>query len=159
MTALTLTQSLQDYLEVMLNLSEKQEPVRITDIAEKLNVAKASVNQAINTLKDLDLVVQEKYGPVYLTEKGRKEATKVWYKHQMLYSFLVDVLGVKPAIAEKDACLMEHVVSSQTIERLVEFLNEYQGTKNNKEEIEKIQNLEKEIISENVSALSETPPG
>ena len=127
MNSLPLTQSLQDYLEAILNLSKEEEAVRVTDIANRLNIAKASVNQAINTLKDLNLVVQEKYGPVRLTAKGREEAVKVWYKHQILYNFLADVLAVEPAVAEKDACLMEHVVSGQTMERLVEFLNNYKG--------------------------------
>jgi len=123
----TLTQSLQDYLEVILNLSEQENSVRITDIAARLDIAKPSVNQAINTLKEMGLVVQEKYGPVRLTERGREEAAKVWYKHQVLRDFMINVLQVEAAIAERDACEMEHVVSSQTMERIAEFLAEHQG--------------------------------
>jgi len=113
---------MQDYLEVILNLSEKSGAVRVTDIAAKLNIAKASVTQAINGLKEISLVTQDRYGPVELTHTGKELALKVRHRHRTLRRFLVEVLGVNPKIAENDACLMEHVVSPQTIEKLVEFL-------------------------------------
>jgi DtxR family Mn-dependent transcriptional regulator len=47
---------------------------------------------------------------------------KVRQRHRLLRKFLIEVLGVNPRIAEKDACLMEHVVSPQTMEKLVSFL-------------------------------------
>jgi len=120
------SQSLQDYLKVILNLSETGEPVRITDVAKRMGKAKASVTQSINILKDLNLVHQEKYGPVILTDHGRQEAAKIRFKHQIIFSFLTNVLNVKPDIAEEESCRLEHVISMQTMEKLVEFLNQYQ---------------------------------
>ncbi|QOR35516.1 metal-dependent transcriptional regulator [Clostridium sp. 'deep sea'] len=117
-----ITASMQDYLEVILNLNDYEEAVRVTDIAKKLDIAKASVNQSINKLKKLGLVKHEVYGPVELTEKGRKVAEDVRMRHNKLYNFLVNILGVDSQTAEKDACLMEHVVSEQTMIRLTEFL-------------------------------------
>ncbi|TEB16727.1 Transcriptional regulator MntR [Pelotomaculum sp. FP] len=118
-----ISSSMQDYLEAILNLSEKDDGLaRITDIANMLSIAKASVSQAISSLKDLGLVAQERYGPVELTCAGRELAIKVRHRHRTLRKFLVEVLGVDPKIAEKDACLMEHVVSQQTLEKFMEFL-------------------------------------
>lgn len=117
----TLSSSMQDYLEAILELAEKG-AVRITDIANKLNIAKASVNQTVSKLKELGLVYQQSYGPVELTEDGRAYANKVKQRHMKLKQFLVEVLGVGHETAEKDACLMEHAVSSQTMDRLTEFL-------------------------------------
>jgi len=117
-----ISSAMQDYLEVILNLSEKSGTARVTDIAVKLNIAKASVTQAINGLKEMSLVTQDRYGPVELTNTGKELALKVRHRHRTLRRFLVEVLGVNPKIAENDACLMEHVVSPQTIEKLVEFL-------------------------------------
>ncbi len=119
---LNISASMQDYLEAILEISESERVVRITDIANRLNIAKASVNQTIGKLKEMGLVTQQIYGPVELTGNGKKLADKVRQRHRKLLTFLVDVLGVEPKIAEKDACLMEHVVSSQTMERLTEFL-------------------------------------
>ncbi|MBO8128362.1 MAG: metal-dependent transcriptional regulator [Peptococcaceae bacterium] len=117
-----LSPALEDYLETILELSEQEKVVRVTDIAARLNIAKASVAQALSNLKKLKLITQDRYGPVWLTAKGRAYAAGVRRRHETLVYFLVNVLGVDPAIAEKDACEMEHVVSSQTMDRLVAFL-------------------------------------
>lgn len=119
---LTLSSSMQDYLETILELAEEESSVRITDIANKLDIAKSSVNQTISKLKDMGLVRQEVYGPVELTDKGRKYANTILQRHIKLKQFLIKTLGVDPEIAEKDACLMEHAVSSQTMDRLTSFL-------------------------------------
>lgn len=119
---ITLSASMQDYLEAILELEEEETSVRITDIASKLNIAKSSVNQTISKLKGMGLLSQQTYGPVELTEGGREYAKEVKQRHLKLKKFLVKTLGVDPKIAEKDACMMEHVVSSQTMDRLTEFL-------------------------------------
>lgn len=125
-----MSSSLQDYLETVLVLAENLGTVRITDIAEKLQVKKASVVQAMKTLKKMGLVRQEPYGTVELTSSGRKLAITVTNRHAILRTFLVEVLGVESHIAEKDACLMEHVVSLHTIEKITTFLEKlgYEGS-------------------------------
>ena len=165
MSSIALSPALQDYLEVILELTEHEDTVRVTDIAEKLNIAKASVTQMLATLKDMNMVVQDRYGPICLTQMGRDEAVRVRYRHQVLRRFLVDVLQVKPDIAEKDACLMEHVISPQTLERMVDFLdkNDVVYVPNNgsgKQEFVLIRDREvKRMRSATTSALSELTPG
>ena len=117
-----LSPSLEDYLEAILDLSETGKMVRVTDIAARLNIAKPSVAQALSNLKKLKLITQDRYGPVWLTEEGRAYAGQVRQRHGILISFLVNILGVDAAVAEKDACAMEHVVSAHTVERLVAFM-------------------------------------
>lgn len=119
-----ISSSLQDYLEAILNLSRQTGLVRVTDIALELNLAKASVAQALTLLKEQGMIQQERYGPVELTEKGRRHALVVKHRHEILLGFLVEVLGVDRRTAEKDACLMEHAVSTETVEKLVDFLEE-----------------------------------
>jgi len=117
-----LSASIEDYLETILMLSETDKAVRVTDIATKLDVAKPSVTAAINTLKEMGLVTQERYGKVFLTPSGREHAVRVKRRHRALRAFLIQILGVSPDTADKDACLMEHVISSETMEKLVLFL-------------------------------------
>ncbi|MDP4182444.1 MAG: metal-dependent transcriptional regulator [Bacillota bacterium] len=119
---LALSASMQDYLEAIIELEEEEGTVRITDIANKLEIAKASVNQTIKKLKEMELVTQQVYGPVELTDKGRQMAHKIRQRHIKLRQFLIEVLGVDEDIAEKDACLMEHAVSAQTMNKLTDFL-------------------------------------
>ncbi|KNY27966.1 metal-dependent transcriptional regulator [Pseudobacteroides cellulosolvens] len=130
---MTLSASMQDYLEAIAELEEEEGIVRITDIANKLDIAKASVNQTVKKLKDMSLVRQQTYGPVELTDDGRLMANRIRQRHKKLRQFLVEVLGVDADIAEKDACLMEHAVSAQTMDRLTNFLctNGYMSTEFN----------------------------
>ena len=68
-------------------------------------------------------MTQEPYGNIELTEKGARVAALVLGRHVVLKAFLLK-LGVSERIAEKDACLMEHVLSAETMERVQEFLGE-----------------------------------
>jgi len=117
--------SLEDYLETILNISLQDEKVRITDLAEALDVAKSSVHQAVSQLKKAGLVTQERYGPVGLTDSGQKEATKVKKKHEILVRFFEDVLGVDKETAQRDACLIEHSISPVTIDKLMKFCDKH----------------------------------
>lgn len=119
---MSLSSSMEDYLETILLIAEKEGSARISDIARRLDIAPSSVNEVVNKLVDLKLVEQEKYGPVILTAKGKKYAKKVSCRHKIIKNFLINILNVDEEIAEKDACMMEHVVSFVTMEKLVDFL-------------------------------------
>lgn len=121
---LPLSNTLQDYLEAILILTEQDDAVRISDLAQLLGITKPSVTEGVKALAAQGLLRHEKYGPVFLTAKGKKMAIKVRQRHLVLKQFLINVLGVSPALAEKDACLMEHAVSSDTVARLVQFMEE-----------------------------------
>jgi len=119
---INISNSLEDYLEAILVLSEVNDSVRITDLAQAMGIAKPSATEAAKSLAELGLLKHERYGPVELTSLGRKQAVEVRRRHRLIKKFLTEILGVSPVIAEKDACLMEHVVSPDTITRLVAFL-------------------------------------
>lgn len=124
---LLISPSLQDYLEVILALNERNEPVRVTDLAQNLDVAKSSVNQAVTKLVELNLLRHERYGPLELTALGTEEAHKIRERHKILRHFFINVLGVERQIAEEDACRVEHHISPVTMERLIEFLGQSMG--------------------------------
>ena len=102
------------------------------DVAEQLEVSKASVNKALSQLKEMGMVLQSRYGRVVLTEEGEAYAKVVWRSHRALRTFLEHDLGVKPEIADEEACLMEHVLSGDTMQRLIGYL-ERQGVEIPKE--------------------------
>ncbi len=76
-----LSASSQDYLEAILELSLQDDKVRSVDIAQKLNVSRASVNKAIGVLKQAGYIMQERYSDIYLYRErktgcsGRKGTT------------------------------------------------------------------------------------
>ena len=118
----TMTKSLEDYIETIYVLIKEKGAARVRDVAADLHVKMPSVVKAMAELKKLKLVIQEPYGDIELTAKGRKVATGVLTRHTILKAFLLK-LGVGEANAEKDACLMEHILSAETMERVREFLN------------------------------------
>ncbi len=117
--------AMEDYLEAVLALGGEKEPVRVTDIAGRLHLSKASVTQALGGLRAGGLVWQEPYGRVSLTDAGREHARRVEKRHRALRTFLGEVLGVPPGTAEAEACLLEHSISQDTLDRLVAFLEAY----------------------------------
>ncbi len=119
----------EDYLEAILQLEKAQERagVRITDIAKKLEVTKPSVIRAMKQLHAEGYIEQEAYGDIYLTEKGRMKASQVYHRHSVLTRFFRDVLSVDPVQAEKDACLIEHYISPESMEKLASFVEAETG--------------------------------
>jgi DtxR family Mn-dependent transcriptional regulator len=63
---------------------------------------------------------------VFLTRKGKSTAKKIRLKHDALKFFFHQILGVDSSIAEMDACKIEHIISSETFEKLLLFLNDSQ---------------------------------
>lgn len=124
-----LSRASEDYLEAIYRISlegSADAPVRSVDVAEQLGVSKASVNKALSALKEAGMVEQSRYGRVSLTEDGRRYAALVWRSHRALRTFLQSDLGVSPETADEEACLMEHVLSADTMVRLISYL-ERQG--------------------------------
>ncbi len=118
----------EDYLEAILvqEIRHDSDKVRSTDIARHLGVSRPSVSRAMSILKAEGYVEMETYGDVSLTAKGRAVAEEVYDRHRMLTRFLRDILGVDREIAEHDACLIEHDISSQSMQKLTEFIRTYQ---------------------------------
>ena len=121
-----LSMASEDYLEsiyrIMSDRGEELEGVRSVDVAEQLNVSKASVNKALSMLKEEGMVNQSRYGRVTLTPEGKKYAAIVWRAHRALRAFLEADLGVEAERADEEACLMEHVLSADTMSRLIDYL-------------------------------------
>jgi DtxR family Mn-dependent transcriptional regulator len=115
-----MTQSLEDYLETIYVLISEDRPAQVRDVAKLLNVKMPSVVKAIHELKKLDLVTQEPYANIELTAKGLRLAKLVLNRHRLLCSFLVK-LGVSRRTADKDACLMEHILSAETLDKIRKY--------------------------------------
>lgn len=119
-----LSASLEDYLEVIYQLSEGESGERVArskDIADRLDVAKSSVTGALRQLSDKGLINYKPYEFITLTEAGRGAAMGVVRKHKILKSFFVDILGVDSDVADNAACCAEHALGYKVIDRLLGF--------------------------------------
>jgi len=108
----------EEYLEAMLDLTKGGTPVKTSALAERLELAPASVTQAIQRLARDGLVGYEPYKGATLTVKGHEAASRVKRKHRLLEVFLTRVLRMAPRKAHAEACRMEHALSDETEEAL-----------------------------------------
>ena len=112
-----MTQSLEDYPEAIYVLAEENGSAQVRDVARLLSVKMPSVVKAIHELKKLELAAQNPYGPIELTAKGAAVARRVLDRHELLRRFLLK-LGVTRRTADRDACLMEHILSAETLDKI-----------------------------------------
>lgn len=113
--------SQEDYLEMIYRMYSQNENIKTTELARRLNVAPSSVTKAVAKLVGAGLISCEKYGTIYLTEKGRCRGAFLLKRHNVLIDFFVTLHG-DTSIAHREAELAEHFMSSQTILKL-EALN------------------------------------
>ena len=107
----------EDYLKTILLLQNKNGTVRSLDIARALHVSKPSVSAAMKLLRDGGFLTMDENKRLCLTDAGREVAEQIYEKHLIVKECLIS-LGVDPDIAEKDACIMEHLISRETLEQM-----------------------------------------
>lgn len=114
---MTLTSSMEDYLEAVLVIRQKRGTVRCVDISEQLRVTKPSVSRAVKELAKGGYLVKSEDGTISLTSSGEQTAATIYERHRFFKQQLID-LGVDPETAETDACRMEHGISAESFEHL-----------------------------------------
>ncbi len=117
-----LSESLEDYLEIILQLSQEKGAARVKDIADRKGVRMASVTGALKRLAKEKLIDYRVRETVTLTSEGAELAHRVLQRHEFITRFLRDILGVSADVAERDACSIEHTISLETLDRLAGFV-------------------------------------
>ena len=118
----TLSSSLEDYVEAIYEIVREKQAVRAKDIAKRLDVTRASVSGALRTLVREGLVNHLPYDVITMTEKGMKAARDVAGRHQGVRDFLISILRVDDQEAEASACAMEHAMTPTIESRLAAFV-------------------------------------
>lgn len=117
-----LSESLEDYLEVILDLEHEKKVARAKDIARKLGIQPGSVTGGLKSLVEKKLINYEPYSFITLTPEGARIARAITRRHRVLKDFLLKVLQLDEGTAEAAACRMEHAVDEVSVERLVDFV-------------------------------------
>jgi len=117
-----LTESLEDYLETILELEEKNKVARVKDIAEKLNIQRGSVTGALKILCEKGYINYAPYSFITLTDSGLKIAKKITHRHNILQDFLLRIIQLTPEKADIVACRMEHAVDEKSMKKIVRFI-------------------------------------
>lgn len=119
MCNISLTSSMEDYLEAVLVLQQKHGYIRCVDVAGYLGVTKPSVSRAVKELSKKKCLLKKDDGTLSLTEQGRQIAQQIYEKHQFFTKQLIEA-EVPRDIAVQDACRLEHVISETSFNKLKE---------------------------------------
>lgn len=117
------SKALEEYLKTMYVLKKQNGNIRVTDIAEKMNCTKPSVNKALNNLKDNKLVDYQTYGPIKLTQEGENLAKKILEAYDIVYLFLSEVLDLEAEEAQKEAEKIKLTIDDNTINKLAKYVH------------------------------------
>jgi len=118
----TLSENIEEYLEILYKLSPNGEMVSTSQISENLKISPASVTQMLKKLAEIGYVQYSPYKGAVLTENGLKIAKKVTRKHRLLERFLCDILKIKKDKIHEQACEMEHTLSDDAERALCHLL-------------------------------------
>lgn len=117
-----ITQATQDYLKIIYKLGASKEVITTNAIAERFNVAPASVTGMIKKLAEIKLIHHTPYHGVELTEAGRKIALEIIRHHRLLELYLVEAMGYSWDCVHDEAEQLEHNISEEFEEKMAEFL-------------------------------------
>jgi len=118
-----LSESLENYLEAILDLEKTSKVARTKDIAEKLSIKPGSVTGALKVLGEKGLINYSPYAFITLTPEGKKIAQEIHHRHKTLKYFLHEILQVDDATADATACRMEHAIDSESLNKLICFIH------------------------------------
>ena len=118
------SQSVQDYLKHIYNLTQNDEPANTNSLAKRMGLKPGSVSEMLARLAEAQppLVKYIKYQGATLTEDGKKAALRVIRRHRLIETFLVTNLGYGWDSIHEEACRLEHVVSDEFEIRIAEAM-------------------------------------
>ena len=118
-----ISKSQEEYLKIMYVLIKQNGSVRVTDIANKMNCTKPSVNKALHNLKDNGLVNYESYGTIELTKQAELLAKKILEVYDIVYLFLKEVLNLSEEEAQSEAEKIKTTINDNTINSLAKYVH------------------------------------
>tara|TARA_B100001741_G_scaffold313204_1_gene318537 strand:+ start:11111 stop:11767 length:657 start_codon:yes stop_codon:yes gene_type:complete len=151
-----ITSAEENYLKAILSISLKDDSkVSTNSISREIGTSAASVSDMLKKLQDKKLIKYEKYKGVELSKKGEIKAINILRKHRLWETFLVNNLGFNWGEVHDVAEQLEHIKSSELIDRLDSYLSFPKYDPHG----EPIPNKEGKIPSRNTIPLNELKVG
>jgi DtxR family Mn-dependent transcriptional regulator len=114
---------IEDYMETIFAIEISGREATVTDLANTLGVAKATVVAAVRRLVAASLATHKRYGTLALTDTGRARALDIYRRHEHLTFLFHDVLGFDSERAMSIACAMEHELDEKAEGRILGFVD------------------------------------
>ncbi len=115
-------QTIEEYLETIGALEERESPVSTSSIAQSMGLTLASVSEMLHRLSEKGLVDYTPYGGTNLTEDGRQRFLRLTRRHRLWEVFLTRYLGIGWEDVYPHACSLEHTTTDLVAEKLAQFL-------------------------------------
>jgi len=116
-----ITSSMEDYLEMIYRIHASGEVVRISALAERLNVKPSSATKMVSNLKKQGLVSAEKYSYIRLTDSGSELGKYLVFRHDTLHHFLCYINQSENELEQVEK--IEHFVDTQTVINIKRLLD------------------------------------
>ncbi len=115
-----ITESMEDYLEMICRYCQKNDYMRINLLASKLNVQPSSSSKMVSKLKQLGLVNFERYGLITPTQKGWEIGSYLLWRHDVLLRFFCKLNHSENELQQVEQ--IEHFITRETVENLEKLL-------------------------------------
>mgnify|MGYP001099727549 CR=1 FL=1 len=110
--------SIEDYLENIYKLEEKENLARTKELANRMHVGLGTITNTVEMLERQGLVVHRPYKGIKLTGEGRRIALDVIRRHRFAERLLTDILEMDWSRAHEPACRLEHGLTEEVIKPL-----------------------------------------
>lgn len=119
-----LTEPVEDYLKAIYDIGREGSAAATNDIAQRLQIAPASVSGMVRRLAEQGLLNYEKYRGVRLTDAGRRAALRTIRRHRVIEAYLVQALGYSWDSVHEEAERLEHAATDDLIDRMAKAIGE-----------------------------------
>jgi len=118
----SVSHSAAHYLMTIAELHKERGYVRAVDVAERMGISRSAAHLGLKTLKAKGLVLEDERHFFRLPEDSLDLAHHIMGNRSLLVRFFTDILGTPEDEAEQNACLIEHLLSEETAQRLLAFV-------------------------------------
>lgn len=119
-----LTAPVEDYLKAIYAIGGGSGAAATNDIAQRLDLAPASVSGMVRRLADQGLLAYERYHGVKLTDSGRRAALRTLRRHRVIEAYLAQALGYEWDRVHEEAERLEHAASDELVDRMAATIGE-----------------------------------
>ena len=116
----TVTEAMEDYLEMICRRAKKEQVVRVSALAQELHVRPSSSSKMAAQLKEQGYVQFEKYGLIKPTDKGWALGEYLLERHRILQEFFCLVNDTQDELKLVEQ--LEHYIDRRTLQNLRQLL-------------------------------------
>ena len=123
---MAVSEAIENYLETIYILSQRQNEVHAIDICSYLSYSRPTVSIVLRQMREHGLVTVNEDNHIFLTEEGLSIASRIYERHEVLTRMLTR-LGVSPEVALHDACKIEHDLSDETFDAIKRHMAQFEA--------------------------------